>query len=451
MIARQQLLYLYRSGRLLLALSTLLVLLGGSLLSSLIHQRSLNREIVQASQKERERWLHQGTKNPHLAAHWGLYAFRPRSLGSAIDPGVGAFTGSSVWIEAHKENTPQFRESDQGADLASLGELTPAYVLTVLFPLVILLLTHDALAGERESGTLRTLLSLGVRPRQILWGKCWGTLAALLSLGLPVLLLGSFTIAWASQMEVSGASLVQLSEMLLAYGIYAAVFALLGLYVSLRCPQPRTALAVCSGIWIVLCLMGSRIASGAVAAVYPAPTAASFYARLDSALERGLDGTSTPLERRSAVQRKLAPGQALQGFALQAEEEHGYVVYDTLYGELEETYRRQNQLNQALGLLCPSLAVSTLSTHLAGTDWEHSRDFERKAEEYRRAMVKTMNASLQKHASEANYVGDDHLWESLPPFRYEPGPDKSVWLPWVALLLWIGGPVVLLSRSRELL
>uniref|UniRef100_UPI00387EBF32 ABC transporter permease n=1 Tax=Chloracidobacterium thermophilum TaxID=458033 RepID=UPI00387EBF32 len=40
-------------------------------------------------------------------------------------------------------------------------------MLQYLLPLLIIVLAFDALAGEREHGTLRYLLSLGVRP-----GRC---------------------------------------------------------------------------------------------------------------------------------------------------------------------------------------------------------------------------------------------------------------------------------------
>ena len=40
--------------------------------------------------------------------------------------------------------------------------------------LLIVLLTFGALAGERERGTLRQVLSLGVRPRDLVLGKALG-------------------------------------------------------------------------------------------------------------------------------------------------------------------------------------------------------------------------------------------------------------------------------------
>jgi ABC-2 type transport system permease protein len=46
---------------------------------------------------------------------------------------------------------------------SGFGELTGATVLQLLVPLLIVMLSFDALAGERESGTLRQLMSLGVR------------------------------------------------------------------------------------------------------------------------------------------------------------------------------------------------------------------------------------------------------------------------------------------------
>jgi ABC-2 type transport system permease protein len=41
-----------------------------------------------ARRATREQWLHQGVKNPHSAAHYGVYAFKPKMPLSLVDQGV---------------------------------------------------------------------------------------------------------------------------------------------------------------------------------------------------------------------------------------------------------------------------------------------------------------------------------------------------------------------------
>src|SRR3546814_4857845 len=62
--------------------------------------------------------------------------------------------------------------------------------LQVLLPLLIVLTGFSAFAGERESGTLRQVMSLGVSSRTLLLGKLLGTSAAVGLVALPAILIG---------------------------------------------------------------------------------------------------------------------------------------------------------------------------------------------------------------------------------------------------------------------
>jgi ABC-2 type transport system permease protein len=446
-IARYQLVYLHRSGRLWLAMAVLLLLLGGSLVVSLVRQQARAAEVAVAAEHERERWLSQGTKNPHLAAHWGLYAFRPRSLGGAVEPGVDAYVGSTIWIEAHKENAAQFREADERQELSSLGDLTPAFVLTVLLPLILLLLCHDALAGERESGTIRTVLALGVDARRLLLGKALGTAAALLLVTLPTLIAGLSCVAWLGHLEGNAQSLSALLRMMMAYTLYAVAFGAVGLLVSVLSQSRRMALACGVGIWILLCLLGPRVASRLASWAYPAPNRADYNARLDDALEHGLDGKSSPELRRREAESEVPAGHQSQGYVLEAEEQHGYKVFDAFSSTLDQLYSQQAELLSGLSLVCPPLAVRAIAMDQAGTDWRHVYHFDQEVEGYRREMVQTMNRAMMEHSGEPGQLrADERLWKTLPPFVFhDPGPLGGA-LPWLALVFWAVLPLALLSK-----
>ena len=45
-----------------------------------------DRDKLSVAQAERERWLHQGLKDPHKAAHYSVYAFKPSLPLQALDP-----------------------------------------------------------------------------------------------------------------------------------------------------------------------------------------------------------------------------------------------------------------------------------------------------------------------------------------------------------------------------
>jgi ABC-2 type transport system permease protein len=77
----------------------------------------------------------------------------------------------AAWLEAHKQKELKYRPAQDRTAVQRFGELTAAEGFLVLLPLFIVLVTFGAFAAEREQGTLRQLLSLGVSRRDLAWGS----------------------------------------------------------------------------------------------------------------------------------------------------------------------------------------------------------------------------------------------------------------------------------------
>jgi ABC-2 type transport system permease protein len=76
---------------------------------------------VEAQESARKQWLGQGDKNPHSAAHYGSFAFRPKSTFSFLDFGTDTYTGTSVQLEAHKQNDILFSQAQDATVLLRFG------------------------------------------------------------------------------------------------------------------------------------------------------------------------------------------------------------------------------------------------------------------------------------------------------------------------------------------
>lgn len=87
-IARKEMKEMMRDGRFQSAAAIVTVLLGAALLLGWQHYRDVNAQHQTAQRAERNRFLNQGTKNPHAGAHYGVYAFKPKTPLSLIDEGV---------------------------------------------------------------------------------------------------------------------------------------------------------------------------------------------------------------------------------------------------------------------------------------------------------------------------------------------------------------------------
>jgi ABC-2 type transport system permease protein len=188
-IARREWRERLRNGHFQAVIVALALLFLVSFAVSLSQWKSADAEQRQAQSRDREQWLNQGSRNPHSAAHFGVYAFKPRLPLSFVDPGLDPYTGSVIWVEAHYQNPARFRPAEEATALQRFGQLTPAVVLQWFLPLFIVLLCFSAFTAEKEQGTLGLTLALGVPPGQLAAGKALGVAAAAGCILLPVALL----------------------------------------------------------------------------------------------------------------------------------------------------------------------------------------------------------------------------------------------------------------------
>ncbi|NJS14109.1 MAG: hypothetical protein HC788_05190 [Sphingopyxis sp.] len=97
-------------------------------------------------------------RHPHRMVHYGHFVFRPLPPLAAFDPGVDAFTGNTIYLEGHRQNSANFGDVRQSSLLVRFGQLTPAFVLQALAPLMLIFIGFGVVARERERG--RQLVAL---------------------------------------------------------------------------------------------------------------------------------------------------------------------------------------------------------------------------------------------------------------------------------------------------
>ena len=124
-----------------------------------------------AQEERRAEWLDQGNKHPHIAAHYGTFVFKQKTLLSLFDFGLDTYTGTSVYLEAHYPHEFMFRPVQGYGNMIRFGELSAALVLQLLLPLLIIFITFQTFTKEKETGTFKLLISQGVSIRSIYLGK----------------------------------------------------------------------------------------------------------------------------------------------------------------------------------------------------------------------------------------------------------------------------------------
>ncbi len=438
-IAGKELLELLRDARFWWTGCIMLVLMLIALFLGWQQMQRVDGEYAAARAVAYQQWLDQGDKNPHQAAHFGQYAFKPVSPLAFVDPGIDQFVGSTVWVEAHKQNEFNFRPARDATSLQRFGELTMAFVLQILVPLVIVLLAFSAFTGERERGTLRQLLSIGVKPSQLLIGKGLAIITAVGALLLPAALLGFIALGFADNQQVGINNLFARSAWLVAgYAIYLIGFIALALGASAASSSSRKALIVLLAFWVVNGFIAPRVMTDLARLFCPTPSKVAFQNGINEARKAtfGHDETHPAFVAfRDEVLKKYNVTRiedlpvSFRGLTLRKDDENGYRIYDEHYGALWDTYARQERIRAIAGFMFPLAALRPFSMGLAGTDTFHQNQFATAAEQYRRQIQTAMSEDLILHHKNGDdrYVSNRQLWEKIPTLEHKlPGAGTAI-------------------------
>jgi ABC-2 type transport system permease protein len=458
-IAAKELTEIARDGRFKVSAAIMVLLLLTALLTGWQRYTAFAEMQATAQDASNTQWLKQGDKNPHSAAHYGNYAFKQAGPLSFFDNGIEPFTGSLLFMEAHKQNLATSRPANDLSSISRFGDLNGAMILQLLMPLLIIFLGFTAFAGERERGTLRQLLGMGVSHRALLWGKALGIGSAITAVVLPCILIGALVLAMAAVPVTADAFWMRLGLMTAAYTMYGLVFLFLTLAVSALAPSPRTALMVLVGFWAFSAFLAPKAAVEISKAVHPSPAYGAFEAQVRHDQKNGLDGVPTAakfgqyvrgLLREHGVDNPTKLPMYFPAVRMQKLEELDHEIFDHHFNALRATYLEQRRMQDALGVVAPLLPLKSLSMGLAGTDLTHHDRFTIAAEEYRRDMVAKMNGYLAKAAVDLNGVSnsstymtaDEAVFAIVPPFSYTPPRLGEVMAEHRLAFIVLGGWVV---------
>lgn len=446
-IATKEARSLLRDGR-LWTLGLVLVLLFAAMLTTASMQRdAAEQERAHVEKVARQQWDHQGDKNPHRAAHFGMYAFKPRSTLSSVDPGVDAHVGQAMWLEPHKRNMALFSPAADATPSIGLGAFTPAFVLLVLVPLLIAVLGHSTITQERESGTLRMLHACGISGCSLVFGKWIGITVALLVVLLPI----GLACAWMAGGEQHLGAFAALGVSLLVYYITWVGVTVL---VSVHCHSSRMALLVLTALWVGWVFIVPRLSASLVERWAPLPTGAAFWQGIGDDIQNGLPGDGSASERMKAFDKTLLADNGVSRledlpFGANAKgrlyrDSYSTHVHELHFERLWSAQFHQQKLLGWMSFISPYGPMGTISAAMAGTDLAHRHHFEMAAETYRQKFTTWMDewdltSTKGVTSFEDKYAGNAQ-WQAIPAWSYEaPGTGfalEASALAWAQLMAW---------------
>ena len=415
----------------ILVIGTLLTIISAVVNTIKIEHTAHEREHLQ--QTSEAQFLEQPDRHPHRMVHYGHYVFRTPSPLSIIEPGVDAFTGTSIFLEGHRQNSAMFSDQRQASGMTRFSSLTPSFLLQVLVPLFIILIGYASVTREKEAGTLHIMITQGVN----LWHLLIGKYLALVSSGLLMLMPLIIAAIWAT---FTGESLLVTSSFVAGYILYILVWSGIVLTVSALSNKNSASFTALIGLWIIFCILIPRIGSSSAAAIAPSlGKLEADFAVLEELRKLGdghnaADPAFEQLKKNLFAKYNVDKVEDLpinfRGTVAQYSEEKLTKVLNRFAEQRMQKELSQAQIARQFGWLTPMTAIRSFSMIVAGTSLETHHRFLREAESLRFDFVQSLNkvhqdtlnyqADINRHKDNKAARVNAENWQVLSSFSFEP-------------------------------
>lgn len=451
-IIKNEWLYYSRTPWLLgISLGFLIVLFASIILGNMQTQKHAE-QYKTAKNELREQWESIEAMNPHGAAHYGTYVFKPANLLSSLDEGVNSITGNVLRVEGHVQNEIVHSEASQMQSISKFGKLKSSLLLQYIVPVLLIFLAFSSISNEKRSGRLKLLVLQGAKPLSLIFAKTFSIW--LYGVGLLALTILAYTVF--NLQDLNGEVISRTALFLLSYSLYYFIITGLTVFFSARWQNPTIALTSMLGLWILWTIFLPNILMSSVEKWHELPSRNEFKTAMKEDRSKGIDGHNPSDERKkeleSGVLKEYGVDSLSQlpinfdGLVMQEDEEYGNKVWDKHFGNLKNVFAQQKQSYQLGGIVNPFISLQNASIGFSGNDNLHHQEFLVQVENYRRVFIKTLN---DKHAFGGSKTGDwgwkadNDFFKSVPDFKHQPTALASVFSHYITdVLLLIGWAIV---------
>lgn len=353
-----------------------------------------------------------------------------------------SFESISLW---RLETPTDARAEIENPSRLLAGRFDLAFVLIWLFPLFLLALSYDLLAGDRESGTLRLVLSRGVAPWRWLAGRALARGTPMLALALLATWASSW---WGSSTSLSGDGVRRVTHACAVVAAYGVFWLAIAAVVNSFARSAAAAATALGAAWVAVVLVIPTLLNVVVESLHPAPSRAELVA---SAREASGDAERRGNEVLNSFYRdhpELAPPGMQVDFAqrILAVQEEVARAMDPVRERFAEQLAAQQRLVELWRFASPAIAAHEALTDLAGTGYWRHRAFRDQVESFKAKVADFYAPRIHKNRQ----LGKDDA-ASFPFFAFAEEPAKR-WTSRVTLS--IGGVLglallaALLTASR---
>lgn len=258
-----------------------------------------------------------------------------------------------------------------------------AFVIGYVLSLIALLFTFDAVAGERERGTLRLMLANSVPRHTVLVGKFFG---ALMSISIPfalAILINLLVFSTSSAIHLSADAWGRLGIIFFVALLYTCLFLALGLLVSSRVQRSAVSLVMLLLTWVTFVVFMPSILT-LIASGFSSPMS-NDELRI---LQKQINTKHVDEYHRILGRSRSETWQAGSRYVTQEAAEQERLIEKRLKEQITQVQRAR-----AVTRISPTAVLQHLLESFAGTGFERHLQFldnaQRYASEYRKFVVDT--------------------------------------------------------------
>ena len=307
------------------------------------------------------------------------------------------------------------------------GYLDFLFVVGTVFSLLALLFTFDAVAGEREAGTLRITLANALPRDLFLWSKLIGGYVVFVVPFLVSLLFGLLILVWQGfplgELEI----FPRVFSIILVSLLYIGVFFAIGTVISTYLDNSKTALIVAFTVWVFAVLITPRV--GFISAKLIAPTRTSQSVYMEKTAMRDDFNAVIDKEKWNAI-RELPPdenGNVIVGGEnakkvdehVKPLEEEYRAKFQDYADKLDRDYKReterQEQIGETLSRITPTSSLTYLATNLTQTGKGARSTYFQVGDRYYNMLHTDLFSKISDHASARVFTPEDTVKITQPP------------------------------------
>ena len=348
------------------------------------------------------------------------------------------------------------------------------FIVTIIMSLMAILFSYDAVAGERERGTLRLMVSSSVSRVKILLGKWIGGTASLMVPFIFSLLAGVLLITMNPAIQWHVSTWGAFFLLILASITFISIFYLLGLFVSTFSRLSSTSILTSLFLWVLFILVIPHLSPYISAQLYQIPSVTKIENEVNRITGIERDELGRKLTEEVAKRYAEQYGQLFMGsLDMNQDEIRQRVPIDPKFKTMQEAYRdeyneawdeanriqgekaeklttdlelkstKQTQVAKNLACLSPYANFVYLATDLSGTGLRSLDYFSRFSVEYLEIFWEYADERYtETEENDPTFNSNSFLDVSDRPrfnFKEEPLKERvAVVLPYWGILLFFG-------------